>query len=122
VEAHHEDAALKPFVDGLAAAKGQLQDGTMWLMQNGLANPDNAGAASTDYMHLFGLTGLAYMWALMAKAAQAKVAAGDSDPFYATKLAIGRYFVERVLPDAGGHLAKLKTGSETLMALPAEAF
>ena len=92
------------------------------MVPNGLQNPDNAGAASTDYMHLFGLTGLAYMWALMAKAANAKIAAGSSDPFFTTKLVTGRYFIERVLPDAGAHLAKLKTGSATLMALPAEAF
>jgi alkylation response protein AidB-like acyl-CoA dehydrogenase len=116
------DEALKPYVEALAAVKAQLQDGTMWLMQNGLQNPDNAGAASTDYMHLFGLTGLAYMWALMTKAANAKIAAGSSDPFFTTKLVTGRYFIERVLPDAGAHLAKLKTGSATLMALPAEAF
>lgn len=116
------DESLKPFIEALASVKGQLQDGTMWLMQNGLQNPDNAGAASTDYMHLFGLTGLAYMWALMAKAANAKIAAGSSDPFYTTKLTTGRYFIERILPDAGAHLAKLKTGSATLMALPAEAF
>jgi len=116
------DAELKPFVDALAGVKAQLQDGTMWLMQNGLQNPDNAGAASTDYMHLFGLTGLAYMWALMAKAANAKIVAGSSDPFFTTKLTTGRYFIERILPDAGAHLAKLKTGSATLMALPAEAF
>jgi alkylation response protein AidB-like acyl-CoA dehydrogenase len=116
------DAELKPFIEALAGVKAQLQDGTMWLMQNGLQNPDNAGAASTDYMHLFGLTGLAYMWALMAKAANAKIAAGSSDPFFTTKLTTGRYFIERILPDAGAHLAKLKTGSATLMALPAEAF
>jgi hypothetical protein len=116
------DAELKPFIDALAATKGQLQDGTMWLMQNGLQNPDNAGAASTDYMHLFGLTGLAYMWALMVKAANAKIAEGSTDPFFTTKVATARYFIERVLPDAGAHLAKLKTGSATLMALPAEAF
>jgi hypothetical protein len=116
------DTELKPFVDALAATKAQLQDGTMWLMQNGLQNPDNAGAASTDYMHLFGLTGLAYMWALMAKAANAKIAAGSSDPFFTTKLTTGRYFIERILPDAASHLSKLKTGSATLMALPAEAF
>ena len=54
----------------------KLQEATMWLMQNGLANPDNAGAASTDYLHLFGLTGLAYMWALMAKAAPLAIAGG----------------------------------------------
>ncbi|KSB89982.1 acyl-CoA dehydrogenase [Caulobacter vibrioides] len=116
------DAELKPFIDALAATKGQLQDGTMWLMQNGLQNPDNAGAASTDYMHLFGLTGLAYMWALMVKSANAKIAEGSTDPFFTTKVATARYFIERVLPDAGAHLAKLKTGSATLMALPAEAF
>jgi len=116
------DEGLKPFITALAEVKAQLQDGTMWLMQNGLQNPDNAGAASTDYMHLFGLTGLAYMWALQVKAAQAKIAAGSSDPFYSTKVVTAQYFIERILPDAGAHLTKLKTGSATLMALPAEAF
>ena len=94
----------------------------VWLMQNGLANPDNAGAASTDYMHLFGLTALAYMWCLIAKTCQAKIAASDTDPFYATKLILGRYYMQRILPDTTGHLAKLTSGSELMMALPAEAF
>ena len=127
VEANQADEGLKPFTEGLAEAKTKLQDATMWLMQNGLMNPDNAGAASTDYMHLFGLTALSYMWALIAKAANARIAAqskegGETDPFYANKLVIGRYFIQRILPEAGGHLAKLKTGSELMMALPAEAF
>jgi len=122
VEANRADAALKPFLDGLAAAKAQLQDGTYWLLQNGPANPDNAGAGSMDYLRLFGLTGLAYMWALMAKVANAKIAAGDTDPFYASKLTVGRYFLERVLPDTGACLAKLKMGAAAVMALPAEAF
>jgi alkylation response protein AidB-like acyl-CoA dehydrogenase len=116
------DAAVQPFIESLGLVKGQLQEATMWLMQNGMANPDNAGAASTDYLHLFGLTGLAYMWALQAAAAQAKIASGDNDPFYVHKLTTGRYFLERILPEAGAHLAKLKTGSATMMELPAEAF
>ena len=122
VDANHDAAGLKPFVDGLAAAKAQLQEATFWLMQNGVANPDSAAAASTDYLQLFGLTGLAFGWALSAKAALAKVADGDADPFYANKLAVGRYYLERVLPETATHLAKLKTGAETLMALPADAF
>ena len=113
---------LAPYLAGLKDAREKLQDATMWLMQNGLANPDNAGAASTDYLHLFGLTALAYMWAKLAEAALAKTASGDADPFYANKLIVGRYFIERILPDAGAHLAKLKTGAATLMALPADAF
>jgi len=122
IAGHGDDAVLKPFIDGLALAKGQLQEATMWLMQNGLANPDNAGAASTDYMHLFALTGLAFAWAQMAEAAQAKIAAGDSDPFYGNKLTTGRYFLARVLPEAASRLAKLKSGAEPVMALPADAF
>jgi len=122
VSENGDDEALKPFVDGLADTKKKLQEGTMWLMQNGMANPDNAAAASTDYLHIFGLTALAYMWAQMAKSAQAKIAAGDADPYYVTKLQTGQYFVERILPDAAAHLTKLKTGAEVLMQMPAEAF
>ena len=122
VAANEDDETLKPFIAGLTTAKGQLQEGTMWLMQNGLMNPDNAGAASTDYMQLFGLTALAYMWTIIAKTAQTKIATGDNDPFYANKLVVGRYYMQRVLPDAGAHLAKLTSGSTLMMALPAEAF
>ena len=58
----------------------------------------------------------------MAKAALGRIAAGATDPIYAEKLAVGRYYIARVLPETAGRLAKLKTGAETLMALPAEAF
>jgi hypothetical protein len=122
VEGSEADETLKPFTEGLARGKAELQEATMWLMQNGVANPDNAGAASTDYMHLFGLVALAYMWALMAKTAQEKIAAGSTDPVYGEKLTVGRYYIARVLPETTGRLAKLKTGAETLMALPAESF
>ena len=44
----------------------------MWFMQNALGNPENAGAGSTDYMHLFGLVALGYMWCLIAEAAKAE--------------------------------------------------
>jgi hypothetical protein len=91
-------------------------------MQNGMQNPDNAGAASTDYLHIFGLTALAYVWAQMAVAAQKQIDAGSTDPFYAGKIATGRYFVERMLPDVGAHLRKLKTGADVLMSVPADAF
>jgi hypothetical protein len=122
IAAHDNEEVLKPFLDGLAQAKAELQEATLWLMQNGLANPDNAGAASTDYLHLFGLTGLAFAWAQVAEAARARVVAGDADPYYANKLVTGRYYLTRVLPESASRLAKLKAGSELMMALPAEAF
>ena len=114
-------ADLAPFIAGLKDARAKLEEGTTWLMNNGLANPDNAGAGSMDYLYLFGLTGLAYAWALQADAA-ISASANDNDSFYANKLATGRYFLERMLPDAGAHLAKLKSGAAPLMALDIEAF
>ena len=62
------------------------------------------------------------MWAMMAKTAQAKIAGGATEPLYAEKLAVARYYMARVLPETGGRLAKLKAGAETLMALPADSF
>ena len=120
--ANAEDEALRPFTEGLSAAKGQLQEAATWLMQNAMDNPDNAGAASSDYLDLFGLTALAYMWALMAKTAVEKIEAGATDPLYTRKITTGRYYVERVLPQTAAHLAKLKTGSELMMALDADDF
>ncbi|MDZ4759906.1 MAG: acyl-CoA dehydrogenase C-terminal domain-containing protein [Alphaproteobacteria bacterium] len=117
---HEADEAMKPHVAGVRTAAAQLKDGTMWLMQNGMSNFDNAGASSHDYLQLFGLTALALMWAQMAKAALDQAGSGDS--FYADKLATADYFFQRVLPDATSHLAKVKTGAGSVMALRAEAF
>ncbi len=120
---HEDDADLKEFVEALKATKAQLQEGTMWLMQNGMTNFDNAGAASHDYLNLFGITALTYMWTLQAKAAlAAQKNGGAADPYFDTKLATGRYFLARTVPDTGAHLAKLKSGAGPVMALAAEAF
>ncbi|KCZ60821.1 acyl-CoA dehydrogenase C-terminal domain-containing protein [Hyphomonas chukchiensis] len=115
-----DDAELKPFIEGLSTVRAQLQEGTNWLMQNGMSDFNNAGASSHDYLHLFGLTALAYMWARMAKVALEKKAEGD--PFYAEKLMTGQYFLDRMLPDAAAHLAKVKTGAKSMMALSADQF
>jgi alkylation response protein AidB-like acyl-CoA dehydrogenase len=117
-----DDAALAPYLAPLKAAQGQLQQATMWLMQNAINNPDNAGAASTDYMHLFGLTALGYMWARIVKAVLARQAAGTSNEALDSKLTIAKFFNARVLPEGGAHLARIASGAETLMALPAAAF
>jgi hypothetical protein len=116
--------AMKPYVGPLGLALGQLQQATMWFAQNALAKPDNAGAGSTDYMHMFGLVTFAYMWARICKAAQDKLAAGanDAEPRLNAKLVTARFFMERMLPETGAQLARIQSGADTAMALPAEAF
>src|ERR1700704_5918158 len=71
----HDDAAMMPFVDPLAAALGDLEQATLWLMRNASVNPDNAGAGATDYLNLMGLVALGYMWCRIVAAAMARLAA-----------------------------------------------
>jgi alkylation response protein AidB-like acyl-CoA dehydrogenase len=122
VKENADNEAMKPYVAPLSTALGHLQQATGWLMQNGLAKPDNAGAAATDYMELFGLVTFAFMWARMAKVAQDKIAASGETAYLKTKLVTGKFFMERVLPETSAHLARLQTGSGTTMELAAEAF
>ena len=69
-----DDDAMKPYRRRRSAPSlGHLQQATMWFMQNAMTKPDNAGAGATDYMHLFGLVALGYMWCRIVEAAQAKL-------------------------------------------------
>lgn len=122
--AHKDDEKMKPYIEPLSKALSDLQAATMWLVQNGMANPDNAGAASTDYMHLFGLVSFGHMWGMMALAANEKLAEGanGSTEFYEKKLVTGKFFMERIMPESSAHLARIETGAETMMSLDAEAF
>jgi acyl-CoA dehydrogenase len=123
-EENRADEKMAPYTKQLKKGLNDLQAATMWLMQNGMQNPDNAGAASTDYLHLFGLVSLGYMWAQMVKVAQGKLtdAADGAASFYENKLATGRFFMDRVMPETSAHLARISSGAGSTMALPAEAF
>ncbi|CAM5512323.1 acyl-CoA dehydrogenase [Mycolicibacterium aubagnense] len=123
-EENRSDEKLAPFTKALKKGLNDLQAATMWLMQNGMKNPDNAGAASTDYLHLFGLVTLGYMWGQMAKTAQAKLTEGanGSSSFYDNKLVTARYYMDRIMPETAAHLARLSSGADSMMALPADAF
>ena len=95
----------------------------MWLMQNGFANPNNAGAGAVPYMHLLGIVACGLMWLRMAVAAQRQLDAGEGDrAFLEAKLTTARFFFTRIAPRAIGLRKELEGGAEALMALPPEAF
>jgi len=123
VAANKDDAKLVEFIAPLGDARKQLEEATMWFMENALENPDHAGAGSADYLHLFALTAIALMWAQMAKAAHEGLAAGSGDKaYYETKLVTGRYFINRILPQTSMHLTAVKAGADDVMALAADQF
>jgi alkylation response protein AidB-like acyl-CoA dehydrogenase len=113
----------KEIAAALERATGELQTATMWLMQNAMQNPNNAGAAAYSYMHLMGIVTLGLMWLRMAKASGAVLANGaENAAFHQAKLTTARFFAERIMPEAGALRRKIEAGSETIMALPVEAF
>jgi hypothetical protein len=117
------DARLGFIAAPLEKALGDLQAATFWLLQNGMANPDNAGAGATAYLELMGIVALGHMWLLMAKASFAALDGGADDlDFFEAKLITARYYAARNFPDAAALRAKLEAGSETMMALPVAAF
>ncbi|MBO6825291.1 MAG: acyl-CoA dehydrogenase, partial [Sneathiella sp.] len=114
---------LSEYVMPLAKAFAKLQQATATIGEKGMKNPDEAGAASTEYLHMFGLVALGYMWAQMAKISKQKLAEGAEDKaFHETKLVTAKFFFERMIPDVSSLLVKLSAGSKTMMALDAEAF
>ena len=102
----------------LEPALSDLQAATMWLAQNGMADPDNAGAGAYAYMDLMGLVSLGWMWLKMAGAASR----GGNGDFYEGKLTLARFYATRELPFTTALRRKIEAGAETVMKLPEEAF
>jgi len=109
-------AALEPALQDLQAA-------TMWLAQNGMADPDNAGAGAYPYMDLMGLVSLGWMWLKMAAVSGRMLSDGSEDKaFHENKLVTAQFYAQRELPLSGALRRKIEAGAETLMKIPAEAF
>ncbi|GHF16778.1 acyl-CoA dehydrogenase [Kordiimonas sediminis] len=120
---HKDNEKLADFTGPLADGVKDLQNAVMWLMQNGMANPDNAGAGATSFMHLMGHVLLGYMWTRIAAVATDALANGTDDPaFYENKLIVGRYYMNRRMPEIKALLAELQAGADDVMALDAASF
>ncbi len=124
IKENEDNQELKTdFLEPLKQASKHLQASGMFFMQSGMKNPNAALSGSHDFMHLFGHVCLGLMWARSAKAAQEALDNGASDrDFYETKLATGRYYMQRRLPATALHLARIETGADAVMGLDADQF
>jgi acyl-CoA dehydrogenase len=113
--------AMNVYLKPLGQSLAHLQEASMWFMQNAMAKPDNAGAGSYDYMHLFGLVALGYMWCLIAEAALARKGNGAA-PGMDAKLVTARFFMDRLLPETATRLARIKAGAGSTMELADDVF
>ena len=119
MEENKDDPELADIVGPVGKALGKLQTATLVIAQRGLGDPEEAGAAASDYLRMFGLVAVGYMWCQMAKLARNKQ---NGDAFYDTKLKTARFYVQKVLPDTAGLFLKIMAGKGTVMAHGAEEF
>ena len=110
---------LNEFTEPLKAALDNLDELTAWVIDQAKANPNEIGAASVEYLHVFGYTAYAYMWARMAAVALAKQ---GEDDFYQSKLGTARFYFARLLPRIHSLTASVKAGSDSLYLLEAAQF
>jgi len=118
---HRED--LAEFVNPLADLATQVEKLTLELAMKAMANADEVGAASVDYLRIIGHLTSAFLWARMALIAIENGANGTGgDPFYRAKLATARFYFARLLPETAALLRTAGAGAASLMTLEAELF
>ena len=123
IDAAIDDERLSDLVQPLSKAFGGLQLCTAEIAQKGMKDPEEAGAAATEYLRLFGLVALGFMWLKSAKVAHEALDGNCDDPaFYKAKLTTAHFFMTRILPQAAGLVASIRSGKEAMMALDEMAF
>ncbi|WP_417624604.1 acyl-CoA dehydrogenase C-terminal domain-containing protein [Paremcibacter congregatus] len=123
IDANKDNDAMGTYIPLLEKALGRLQAASMWLMQNGMANPDNAGAAAHYYLNLMALVTMGYFWADMARKAREMLDAGEGDTaFLNNKLTTADFFFHHILPETSALKVKIEAGADSVMGLDAGAF
>ena len=109
-----------PYANPLLEAVQRLEDVSDWLRAQATLNPNEIGAASVEYLHLFGYVAYAWLWARMADVAQR---AREAEPaFYDAKLATASFYFNRVLPRTLSLEQTIRAGSNSLFELDAASF
>ena len=121
IESHAFNTELQPFVTPLAKAFGRLQLASVHIAQIGMKAPNEAAAAAGEYLRLFGLVTLGYLWARMAEVAMTHDQEAEGG-FYAAKVATAEHYMQRILPQTGSLFAAIMAGASTIMEFPEDAF
>ena len=123
IDAAAGDESMEEFAKPLGASLYQLQKATMLLAERGFANPDEAGAAASEYLHLMGYVAVGWQWLRMVTVAKAKLASATGDArFMQAKIKTARFYMARLLPEAASLLAAIQSGCAPIMALDVDEF
>ncbi|MGL6083256.1 MAG: acyl-CoA dehydrogenase C-terminal domain-containing protein [Gammaproteobacteria bacterium] len=111
------DADLNFIKDATLDAATEVESVTQYILEAARESHDFPNATAVDYLHAVGLLSFSYMFARITNAAKNK----DGE-FYQNKLALARYFVQRILPELALRITKVKSGSDVIMNFSEDYF
>lgn len=121
IEEHKDDEDMQEFIGPLAKAFGRLQRACLTIAARSLGDREEAGAAATDFLALFGYTSLAYLWTRAVLIAREKLGK-EEDLFYKGKIETARFYMHKLLPRSSAHFSALMAGASPVMSLQDEAY
>jgi len=117
---HHESRnELKEYLALLASSVEKFKKATAFILGNVKQDKNIIGSAASDYLAIIGYVSFAYMWLIMLEKAKGST---SDDEFYQSKVFIGQFYLQKLLPRIDSHIQAIEAGSETLMEMPAALF
>ena len=102
---------LSEFIPPLAKSFGRLQQVTSFIASKGLNNPDEAAGPATDYLKMFSLVAIGYVWTQYAEISFNKQN-DDPEGFYKAKIDSGKYYMSKILPETGSLMSSILSGAK----------
>lgn len=121
IEKYQADKSMEEFILPLAKVFGRLQQATIVIAQRSLRNPNEAGAAANEFLRLFALVALGYLWCRAVLVAREKLQNGG-DIFFESKIHTARFFMQRILPEASALFSGIMAGASSVMDMEDRMF
>ena len=103
---------LSEFIPHLTKSFGRLQQVTSYIASKGIENPDEAAGPAVDYLKMFSLVAIGYVWTKYAEISANKQN-DDPEGFYKAKIASGKYYMTKILPETGSLMSSILSGAKS---------
>ena len=101
---------LKEFIPHLRKSFDRLQQVTSFLASKGSSDPDEAAGVAVDCLKMFSLVAVGYIWTRYAEISYNKLNE-DPENFYKAKIASGKYYMTKILPETGSLMSSIVAGA-----------
>ena len=116
------DADLAHIGGRQSAAVDALERAVFWIVANFSTDPKAAHAGAVPFLYLFGIVAGGWQMGRAAVIARSKIAAGETDPFWAAKLATTRFYADHFLTQASGLAESVVAGAAGALELADDSF